>query len=71
MRVVGSVKVVAGVWGMGEGEGKYSGIAAGPDGKLYCSPQNATNVLVIDPLTGSISFIEGSVQSGLVKIIFC
>ena len=36
--------------GAGNGEGKWVGIAAGPDGKLYCAPCNASTVLVIDPV---------------------
>ena len=28
-----------------EGEAKWNGIAAGPDGKLYCAPYNASSVL--------------------------
>ena len=27
---------------------KYIGICAGPDGRLYCAPSNASTVLVID-----------------------
>jgi len=32
------------------GTAKWSGIAAGPDGKLYCAPYDATDILVIDPV---------------------
>src|SRR5690606_7205113 len=31
------------------GGSKWSGIAAGPDGKLYCAPYDATDILVISP----------------------
>src|SRR5690606_6156510 len=31
---------------------KWQSIAAGPDGKLYCVPYNATDILIIDPATG-------------------
>ena len=30
------------------GNSKWSGIAAGPDGKLYCAPYHATDILAID-----------------------
>src|SRR5690606_41140405 len=30
-----------------------SDITAGPDGKLYCAPFEATNILVIDPIAGT------------------
>src|SRR5690606_3528679 len=32
---------------------KWAGIALGPDGKLYCAPYRAPDVLVIDPATGT------------------
>src|SRR5690606_40013431 len=32
---------------------KWHGIAEGPDGKLYCAPYNATDILVIDPASGT------------------
>ena len=31
------------------GDYKWSGIATGPDGKLYCAPFSATDILVITP----------------------
>lgn len=37
---------------------KWSGIAAGFDGRLYCAPCNASSVLVIDPVRHSLSTIE-------------
>src|SRR5690606_32774188 len=33
--------------------GKWYGIAPGPDGKLYCAPYNATDILVIAPVAGT------------------
>ena len=35
----------------------WSGIAAAADGKLYCSPRNASRVLRIDPATGATELI--------------
>src|SRR5690606_35428099 len=35
------------------GSNKWYGIAPGPDGKLYCAPRDATDILVIDPATGT------------------
>jgi len=35
------------------GSGKWTGITAGPDGKLYCAPHHATDILVIDAATGT------------------
>src|SRR5690606_5250443 len=35
------------------GSEKWRGITAGPDGKLYCAPYNATDILVIDPVAGT------------------
>ena len=35
----------------------WSGIAAAPDGKLYCSPRSASRVLRIDPATGATELI--------------
>jgi len=32
------------------GSSKWWGIALGPDGKLYCAPYNATDILVISPV---------------------
>src|SRR5690606_21342509 len=32
------------------GSSKWSGIALGPDGKLYCAPYSATDILVISPV---------------------
>src|SRR5690606_16529834 len=32
---------------------KWSGITAAPDGKLYCAPHNAADILVIDPVAGT------------------
>eukprot|EP00928_Gymnodinium_smaydae_P096915 TRINITY_DN8659_c0_g1_i2.p1 TRINITY_DN8659_c0_g1~~TRINITY_DN8659_c0_g1_i2.p1 ORF type:complete len:1008 (-),score=153.72 TRINITY_DN8659_c0_g1_i2:555-3578(-) len=43
------------------GEGlKYSGIARGPDGLLYCSPFDSSKVLIIDPSTQKLEFIDGA-----------
>lgn len=41
------------------GEFKYSGICKGLDGKLYCAPQCAPNVMVVDPAARAVSFISG------------
>jgi hypothetical protein len=35
------------------GSGKWQGITAGPDGKLYCAPSSATDILVVDPVAGT------------------
>merc|ERR1712032_1737957 len=34
------------------------GIALAADGKLYCAPCNAADVLVIDPVSGTHSFLR-------------
>lgn len=39
---------------------RWSGIALGPDDRLYCAPCHATSVLVIDPATGKLSHIVGA-----------
>ena len=43
----------------------YSGIAAGPDGKLYCSPFQAASALVINPVQGlaAAASLRRSVES--------
>ena len=46
--------------GVMEGHGSYKGICAGPDGKLYCAPLNASRVLVIDPVSGTLAFLDGA-----------
>ena len=51
--------------GAEEGGLKYFGICAGPNGMLYCAATAASSVLVIDPRTQTLSFIEGAVGSGL------
>ena len=51
--------------GAEEGGLKYFGICAGSDGMLYCAATAASSVLVIDPRTQTLSFIEGAVGSGL------
>mmetsp|Transcript_62307 Transcript_62307/g.202025 ORF Transcript_62307/g.202025 Transcript_62307/m.202025 type:complete len:580 (+) Transcript_62307:51-1790(+) len=38
----------------------FGGIAAAPNGKLYCPPQSTVFVLVVDPSAQSISYIEGA-----------
>ena len=43
---------------------KYIGICAGPDGRLYCAPANASTMLVIDPEMRSLSFIAGAGSGG-------
>ena len=43
---------------------KYHSICAGPDGWLYCAPSTAATVLVIDPGTQTLSFIEGAGGGG-------
>src|SRR5690606_40791894 len=35
------------------GDYKWSDIAPGPDGKLYCAPHRAPDILVINPATGT------------------
>src|SRR5690606_27857130 len=35
------------------GNNKWAGIAPGPDGKLYCAPHEAPDILVIDPVAGT------------------
>src|SRR5690606_24561936 len=32
---------------------KWYGIATGPDGKLYCAPASASDILIIDPASGT------------------
>ena len=45
----------------------WSGIAAAADGKLYCSPANASRVLRIDPATGATELIGDDLKDkGLV-----
>ena len=39
---------------------KYIGICAGPDGRLYCAPCDASTMLVIDPEMRSLSFTAGA-----------
>ena len=36
----------------------YAGIAKGDDGKLYCAPRNASDVLVFDPAAGTTSTLS-------------
>ena len=59
------------IQGAGEGGIKYSDICAGPDGLLYCSPFNASSVLVIDPYARMLSFIEGAEEGGLKYLGIC
>ena len=59
------------IQGAGEGSIKYSDICAGPDGLLYCSPFNASSVLVIDPCARTLSFIEGAEEGGLKYFGIC
>lgn len=40
------------------GAAKWYGIYQGADGRLYCVPYNATEVMIIDPSNDSISFID-------------
>lgn len=42
------------------GSAKWYGIYQGANGKLYCVPYNATEVMVIDPSNDSISFIDSA-----------
>jgi hypothetical protein len=44
---------------------KYAGAVLAMDGKIYCMPQNATDVLQIDPTTNQYSRISASVGSTL------
>jgi streptogramin lyase len=48
--------------------GKYVGITSASNGKLYCAPFNATQVLEIDPVTGTTTLI-GSVYAGTYKYV--
>ena len=50
--------------GAGTSGEKYFDICAGPDGRLYCAPANASKVLVIDAATRSCSFIKGVGDGG-------
>src|SRR5690606_3768625 len=50
------------------GNDKWIGIAAGPDGKLYCAPYNAADILVIDPVAGTATRTNmGADLSGTIK----
>ena len=44
--------------GAGRGE-KLHGLCEGPDGRLYCAPHNASQVLVIDPTAETVAFLPG------------
>ena len=39
---------------------QYFGICHGVDGQLYCAPRNASTVLVIEPESRTLSFVEGA-----------
>ncbi len=39
----------------------YFGICVCPNGRLYCALDTASNVLVVDPETSTLSFIEGAI----------
>jgi streptogramin lyase len=45
---------------------KYVGITSAANGKLYCAPRDPTQVLEIDPVTGTTALI-GSVYAGTAK----
>jgi streptogramin lyase len=47
---------------------KYYGITSAANGKLYCAPLDATQVLEIDPVTGTTALI-GSVYADISKYI--
>jgi streptogramin lyase len=49
--------------------GKYAGITSAANGKLYCAPYNATQVLEIDPVTGTTALI-GSVYADTLKYVW-
>src|SRR5690606_39486749 len=51
------------------GTAKWRGITVGPDGKLYCAPNSATDILVIDPVAGTATRTNmgGSLPSGADK----
>ena len=36
---------------LGSGDRKWAGGVLGPDGKIYCVPDNSSDILIIDPLT--------------------
>eukprot|EP00928_Gymnodinium_smaydae_P074021 TRINITY_DN57107_c0_g1_i1.p1 TRINITY_DN57107_c0_g1~~TRINITY_DN57107_c0_g1_i1.p1 ORF type:complete len:571 (-),score=110.27 TRINITY_DN57107_c0_g1_i1:49-1761(-) len=43
----------------GPEDNMFAGIAAAPNGKLYCAPQSAGFVLVVDPVAQDLYFIDG------------
>jgi hypothetical protein len=49
-------------------QSKYYGITSAANGKLYCAPLDSTQVLEIDPVTGTTALI-GSVYAGTGKYI--
>lgn len=48
-------------------DNKYSGGVLAPNGKIYCIPNSATNVLIIDPLTNTLDTTTISGLSGNFK----
>lgn len=40
------------------GSAKWYGVYLGADGRLYFTPYNATEVMIVDPATDSVSFID-------------
>ena len=55
-----SVQASSVLVGAGAGGMEYSGLWVGPDGLLYCAPCGASTVLVINPVTRTLSFIDGA-----------
>merc|ERR1719265_628748 len=52
--------------GAGSGDCKWTGIAAGLDGRLYCVPSRASTVLVVHPGKRSLADFSG-IQRGNAK----
>ena len=50
-----------------DGGGKWSGIAAGVDGTLYCSPMGASRVLRIDPVARTATTIGDELDSAILR----
>ena len=58
-------------YGAEEGSIKYGNICRVADGLLYCSPFNASSVLVMDPCARTLRFIEGAEEGGLKYFGIC
>jgi len=51
--VHGISKSISSLFGNFEGSDKYIGGVLAPNGKIYCVPNNSTQILVIDPATNT------------------